>query len=167
MWKKHNPKKPNITTESMSSTLSELLGMEEGMKQRRNRRPGSTRVLPPGRYPRPPRRRPAGRARPRREPAFPKMTMRICPRLDVPQSSHRMPLSFPLDAPGSTPNAGWEGNVRAVKWRSEEGTVRDGCKGKNKTQAPECLPHLQKTYSCCLANGGRRLTIVCTIIWNS
>ncbi|XP_069402934.1 beta-1,3-galactosyl-O-glycosyl-glycoprotein beta-1,6-N-acetylglucosaminyltransferase 7 [Ovis canadensis] len=33
------------------------------------------------------------------------------------------------DAPGSTPNAGWEGNIRAVKWRNKEGTVHEGCKG--------------------------------------
>ncbi|XP_048205609.1 beta-1,3-galactosyl-O-glycosyl-glycoprotein beta-1,6-N-acetylglucosaminyltransferase 7-like [Perognathus longimembris pacificus] len=33
------------------------------------------------------------------------------------------------DAPGSTPDAGWEGNLRAVKRRAEEGKVHDGCKG--------------------------------------
>ncbi|XP_078508127.1 putative beta-1,3-galactosyl-O-glycosyl-glycoprotein beta-1,6-N-acetylglucosaminyltransferase 7 [Lissotriton helveticus] len=33
------------------------------------------------------------------------------------------------DAPGSTPDAQWEGNVRAVKWREQEGTSHDGCKG--------------------------------------
>lgn len=45
----------------------------------------------------------------------------------------------PLDAPGATPNAGWEGNVRAIKWRNEEGSVHDGCKGKNKTQTTKSL----------------------------
>ncbi|XP_025870827.1 beta-1,3-galactosyl-O-glycosyl-glycoprotein beta-1,6-N-acetylglucosaminyltransferase 7 isoform X2 [Vulpes vulpes] len=34
-----------------------------------------------------------------------------------------------FDAPGATPDSGWEGNVRAVKWRNEEGSVHDGCKG--------------------------------------
>uniref|UniRef100_A0A2R9AIK3 Glucosaminyl (N-acetyl) transferase family member 7 n=1 Tax=Pan paniscus TaxID=9597 RepID=A0A2R9AIK3_PANPA len=34
------------------------------------------------------------------------------------------------DAPGATPNAGWEGNVRAIKRKSEEGNVHDGRKGR-------------------------------------
>ncbi|XP_012583539.1 PREDICTED: beta-1,3-galactosyl-O-glycosyl-glycoprotein beta-1,6-N-acetylglucosaminyltransferase 7 [Condylura cristata] len=33
------------------------------------------------------------------------------------------------DAPGTTPHAGWEGDVRAVKRRNEEGKGHDGCKG--------------------------------------
>ncbi|KAM9296201.1 beta-1,3-galactosyl-O-glycosyl-glycoprotein beta-1,6-N-acetylglucosaminyltransferase 7-like [Gastrophryne carolinensis] len=31
--------------------------------------------------------------------------------------------------PGSTPEAGWEGNIRAVKWRDQEGISHPGCKG--------------------------------------
>ena len=41
----------------------------------------------------------------------------------------------PLDAPGATPDAGWEGDIRAIKWRNEEGSVHDGCKGKTRTKA--------------------------------
>lgn len=33
------------------------------------------------------------------------------------------------DAPGATPNADWEGNIRAIKWKDQEGTVHKGCKG--------------------------------------
>ncbi|EHB01220.1 Beta-1,3-galactosyl-O-glycosyl-glycoprotein beta-1,6-N-acetylglucosaminyltransferase 7 [Heterocephalus glaber] len=32
------------------------------------------------------------------------------------------------DAPGATPDAGWEGDVRAIKWRPEEGKGHDGCR---------------------------------------
>ncbi|XP_068120580.1 beta-1,3-galactosyl-O-glycosyl-glycoprotein beta-1,6-N-acetylglucosaminyltransferase 7-like [Hyperolius riggenbachi] len=31
--------------------------------------------------------------------------------------------------PGSTPDAGWEGNIRAVKWRDQEGASHSGCHG--------------------------------------
>lgn len=37
----------------------------------------------------------------------------------------------PSDAPGATPDAGWAGDIRAVKWRTEEGKAHDGCKGKS------------------------------------
>lgn len=33
------------------------------------------------------------------------------------------------DAPGATPNADWEGNIRAIKWKDQEGTIHNGCKG--------------------------------------
>ncbi|XP_042318517.1 beta-1,3-galactosyl-O-glycosyl-glycoprotein beta-1,6-N-acetylglucosaminyltransferase 7-like isoform X2 [Sceloporus undulatus] len=33
------------------------------------------------------------------------------------------------DAPGSTPDLQWEGNIRAIKWRDHEGKYHDGCKG--------------------------------------
>ncbi|KAM5135548.1 beta-1,3-galactosyl-O-glycosyl-glycoprotein beta-1,6-N-acetylglucosaminyltransferase 7-like [Mantella aurantiaca] len=31
--------------------------------------------------------------------------------------------------PGSTPDAGWEGNIRAIKWRDQEGIQHSGCNG--------------------------------------
>lgn len=37
------------------------------------------------------------------------------------------------DAPGSKVDAGWEGNIRAIKWRDQEGTVHQGCKGMTAT----------------------------------
>uniref|UniRef100_A0A8D0DIN9 Glucosaminyl (N-acetyl) transferase family member 7 n=1 Tax=Salvator merianae TaxID=96440 RepID=A0A8D0DIN9_SALMN len=33
------------------------------------------------------------------------------------------------DAPGATPDAQWEGNIRAIKWRDQEGKAHNGCKG--------------------------------------
>ncbi|KAM9219044.1 beta-1,3-galactosyl-O-glycosyl-glycoprotein beta-1,6-N-acetylglucosaminyltransferase 7-like [Leptosomus discolor] len=33
------------------------------------------------------------------------------------------------DAPGATPNADWEGNIRAIKWKDREGIIHKGCKG--------------------------------------
>uniref|UniRef100_A0A8D2LBR4 Glucosaminyl (N-acetyl) transferase family member 7 n=2 Tax=Varanus komodoensis TaxID=61221 RepID=A0A8D2LBR4_VARKO len=33
------------------------------------------------------------------------------------------------DAPGATPDARWEGNIRAIKWRDQEGKAHNGCKG--------------------------------------
>ncbi|XP_003787766.1 beta-1,3-galactosyl-O-glycosyl-glycoprotein beta-1,6-N-acetylglucosaminyltransferase 7 [Otolemur garnettii] len=46
-----------------------------------------------------------------------------------PEHHYWVTLNRLKDAPGATPNAGWEGNVRAVKCRHEEGNVHDGCKG--------------------------------------
>ncbi|XP_001914902.1 beta-1,3-galactosyl-O-glycosyl-glycoprotein beta-1,6-N-acetylglucosaminyltransferase 7 isoform X1 [Equus przewalskii] len=46
-----------------------------------------------------------------------------------PERHYWVTLNRLKDAPGATPNAGWEGNIRAIKWRSEEGNVHDGCKG--------------------------------------
>ncbi|XP_072270318.1 beta-1,3-galactosyl-O-glycosyl-glycoprotein beta-1,6-N-acetylglucosaminyltransferase 7-like [Pyxicephalus adspersus] len=31
--------------------------------------------------------------------------------------------------PGSTPDAGWEGNIRAIKWKDQEGIQHTGCNG--------------------------------------
>lgn len=39
-------------------------------------------------------------------------------------------ISLPSDAPGATPDAGWEGHIRATKWRTEAGDGRKGCTGK-------------------------------------
>lgn len=47
-----------------------------------------------------------------------------------PRPTGRLLLS--PQTPGATPNAGWEGNIQATKWRNEEGNVHDGCKGKNR-----------------------------------
>lgn len=33
------------------------------------------------------------------------------------------------DAPGATPNAGWQGDLRAIKWKDQEGASHKGCKG--------------------------------------
>ncbi|XP_039353882.1 beta-1,3-galactosyl-O-glycosyl-glycoprotein beta-1,6-N-acetylglucosaminyltransferase 7-like [Mauremys reevesii] len=33
------------------------------------------------------------------------------------------------DAPAATPNAQWEGNIRAIKWKDQEGVAHNGCKG--------------------------------------
>ncbi|XP_037346315.1 beta-1,3-galactosyl-O-glycosyl-glycoprotein beta-1,6-N-acetylglucosaminyltransferase 7 isoform X2 [Pungitius pungitius] len=34
-----------------------------------------------------------------------------------------------IAAPGSYPDGGWEGKIRAIKWRDQEGTSHSGCKG--------------------------------------
>ncbi|CAD7669215.1 unnamed protein product [Nyctereutes procyonoides] len=47
-----------------------------------------------------------------------------------PERHYWVTLNRLRDAPGATPDSGWEGNVRAVKWRNEEGSVHDGCKGR-------------------------------------
>ncbi|XP_060040928.1 beta-1,3-galactosyl-O-glycosyl-glycoprotein beta-1,6-N-acetylglucosaminyltransferase 7 [Erinaceus europaeus] len=46
-----------------------------------------------------------------------------------PERHYWVTLNRLKDAPGATPNAGWEGNVRAIKWRNKEGIAHDGCKG--------------------------------------
>lgn len=33
------------------------------------------------------------------------------------------------DAPGNHINGGWEGDIRSIKWKDQEGDVHDGCKG--------------------------------------
>ncbi|XP_060086735.1 beta-1,3-galactosyl-O-glycosyl-glycoprotein beta-1,6-N-acetylglucosaminyltransferase 7-like [Heteronotia binoei] len=33
------------------------------------------------------------------------------------------------DAPGATPDAEWDGNIRAIKWSDKEGQSHNGCKG--------------------------------------
>uniref|UniRef100_A0A2K6QAG9 Glucosaminyl (N-acetyl) transferase family member 7 n=1 Tax=Rhinopithecus roxellana TaxID=61622 RepID=A0A2K6QAG9_RHIRO len=47
-----------------------------------------------------------------------------------PEQHYWVTLNQLKDAPGATPDAGWEGNVRAIKWKSEEGNVHDRCKGR-------------------------------------
>ncbi|XP_032734917.1 beta-1,3-galactosyl-O-glycosyl-glycoprotein beta-1,6-N-acetylglucosaminyltransferase 7-like [Lontra canadensis] len=50
--------------------------------------------------------------------------------IQSPERHYWVTLNRLRDAPGATPDAGWEGGVRAVKWRHEEGRVHDGCKGR-------------------------------------
>ncbi|XP_019492876.1 PREDICTED: beta-1,3-galactosyl-O-glycosyl-glycoprotein beta-1,6-N-acetylglucosaminyltransferase 7 [Hipposideros armiger] len=45
-----------------------------------------------------------------------------------PERHYWVTLNRLKDAPGATPNAGWEGDMRAIKWRNGEGHVHDGCK---------------------------------------
>lgn len=46
-------------------------------------------------------------------------------------ASYSVPwFSLPSDAPGATPDAGWEGHIRATKRRTEAGDGRKGCTGK-------------------------------------
>lgn len=45
------------------------------------------------------------------------------------KESHRSLFVF-KDAPGATPNAGWQGDLRAIKWKDQEGLSHKGCKGK-------------------------------------
>lgn len=33
------------------------------------------------------------------------------------------------DAPGNHINGGWEGDIRSIKWKEQEGDKHDGCKG--------------------------------------
>ncbi|XP_030165213.1 beta-1,3-galactosyl-O-glycosyl-glycoprotein beta-1,6-N-acetylglucosaminyltransferase 7-like [Lynx canadensis] len=47
-----------------------------------------------------------------------------------PEQHYWVTLNRLQDAPGATPDAGWEGDIRAIKWRNEEGSVHDGCKGR-------------------------------------
>lgn len=47
--------------------------------------------------------------------------------------------SHPSDAPGTTSDAGWEGNIQATKWRAEEGESHKGCTGKESTAACLCV----------------------------
>ncbi|XP_051562586.1 beta-1,3-galactosyl-O-glycosyl-glycoprotein beta-1,6-N-acetylglucosaminyltransferase 7 isoform X2 [Myxocyprinus asiaticus] len=35
-----------------------------------------------------------------------------------------------LEAPNSHVNGGWDGNIRAIKWKDQEGTVHQGCEGR-------------------------------------
>uniref|UniRef100_A0ABI7WJB1 Glucosaminyl (N-acetyl) transferase family member 7 n=1 Tax=Felis catus TaxID=9685 RepID=A0ABI7WJB1_FELCA len=49
--------------------------------------------------------------------------------IQSPEQHYWVTLNRLKDAPGATPDAGWEGDIRAIKWRNEEGSVHDGCKG--------------------------------------
>ncbi|XP_075383777.1 putative beta-1,3-galactosyl-O-glycosyl-glycoprotein beta-1,6-N-acetylglucosaminyltransferase 7 [Tenrec ecaudatus] len=55
--------------------------------------------------------------------------LRWCKGIHSPERHYWVTLNRVRDAPGATPEAGWEGNVRAVKWKQEEGSTHDGCKG--------------------------------------
>ncbi|XP_015335342.1 beta-1,3-galactosyl-O-glycosyl-glycoprotein beta-1,6-N-acetylglucosaminyltransferase 7 [Marmota marmota marmota] len=46
-----------------------------------------------------------------------------------PEQHYWVTLNQLKDAPGAAPDAGWEGNIRAMKRRAEEGSVHDGCRG--------------------------------------
>ncbi|XP_023106845.2 beta-1,3-galactosyl-O-glycosyl-glycoprotein beta-1,6-N-acetylglucosaminyltransferase 7 isoform X4 [Felis catus] len=48
--------------------------------------------------------------------------------IQSPEQHYWVTLNRLKDAPGATPDAGWEGDIRAIKWRNEEGSVHDGCK---------------------------------------
>lgn len=51
------------------------------------------------------------------------------------------------DAPGSKVDAGWEGNIRAIKWRDQEGTAHDGCNGMTATVLSSGSTILDETLS--------------------
>ncbi|KAL6112277.1 gcnt7 [Pungitius sinensis] len=46
-----------------------------------------------------------------------------------PDEHYWVTLSHIAEAPGSYPDGGWEGKIRAIKWRDQEGTSHSGCKG--------------------------------------
>ncbi|XP_059926377.1 beta-1,3-galactosyl-O-glycosyl-glycoprotein beta-1,6-N-acetylglucosaminyltransferase 7 isoform X1 [Gadus macrocephalus] len=39
-------------------------------------------------------------------------------------------LNHLKEAPGNHVDGGWEGDIRAIKWQDQEGTVHSGCKGR-------------------------------------
>ncbi|XP_063315618.1 beta-1,3-galactosyl-O-glycosyl-glycoprotein beta-1,6-N-acetylglucosaminyltransferase 7-like [Pelobates fuscus] len=47
-----------------------------------------------------------------------------------PDEHYWVTLNRMKDVPGSTPNAQWEGNIRAVKWKDQEGVSHPGCFGQ-------------------------------------
>ncbi|KAM9248762.1 LOW QUALITY PROTEIN: beta-1,3-galactosyl-O-glycosyl-glycoprotein beta-1,6-N-acetylglucosaminyltransferase 7-like [Dugong dugon] len=53
-----------------------------------------------------------------------------CKDIQSPEQHYWVTLNHIKDAPGATPNAGWEGHVRAIKWKHEERNAHDGCKGR-------------------------------------
>lgn len=46
-----------------------------------------------------------------------------------PDEHYWVTLNHMKEAPGSHVNGGWEGNIRAIKWRDQEGRAHQGCKG--------------------------------------
>ncbi|KAM4581636.1 beta-1,3-galactosyl-O-glycosyl-glycoprotein beta-1,6-N-acetylglucosaminyltransferase 7 isoform 2-T3 [Fundulus diaphanus] len=46
-----------------------------------------------------------------------------------PDEHYWVTLNHIKEAPGSHINGGWEGAIRAIKWRDQEGKAHDGCKG--------------------------------------
>ncbi|XP_058542016.1 beta-1,3-galactosyl-O-glycosyl-glycoprotein beta-1,6-N-acetylglucosaminyltransferase 7-like isoform X2 [Neofelis nebulosa] len=58
-----------------------------------------------------------------------------------PEQHYWVTLNRLKDAPGATPDAVWEGDIRAIKWRNEEGSVHDGCKDEEpQAQRSEVTP---------------------------
>ncbi|XP_075427732.1 putative beta-1,3-galactosyl-O-glycosyl-glycoprotein beta-1,6-N-acetylglucosaminyltransferase 7 [Ascaphus truei] len=46
-----------------------------------------------------------------------------------PDEHYWVTLNRLKDAPGATPDAQWEGNIRAIKWKDQEGSSHSGCHG--------------------------------------
>ncbi|XP_024126546.1 beta-1,3-galactosyl-O-glycosyl-glycoprotein beta-1,6-N-acetylglucosaminyltransferase 7 [Oryzias melastigma] len=46
-----------------------------------------------------------------------------------PDEHYWVTLNHLKDAPGSRIDGGWEGDIRAIKWRDQEGMIHQGCKG--------------------------------------
>ncbi|XP_017264455.1 beta-1,3-galactosyl-O-glycosyl-glycoprotein beta-1,6-N-acetylglucosaminyltransferase 7 [Kryptolebias marmoratus] len=46
-----------------------------------------------------------------------------------PDEHYWVTLNHIKEAPGSRIDGGWEGDIRAIKWRDQEGKKHDGCKG--------------------------------------
>ncbi|KAJ8358619.1 hypothetical protein SKAU_G00151440 [Synaphobranchus kaupii] len=47
-----------------------------------------------------------------------------------PDEHYWVTLNHLQDAPGNDVNGGWEGEVRAIKWKDQEGKAHTGCKGR-------------------------------------
>ncbi|XP_060899295.1 beta-1,3-galactosyl-O-glycosyl-glycoprotein beta-1,6-N-acetylglucosaminyltransferase 7 isoform X1 [Labrus mixtus] len=47
-----------------------------------------------------------------------------------PDEHYWVTLNHIKDAPGSHIDGGWAGNIRAIKWRDQEGRTHNGCKGR-------------------------------------
>nr|XP_061795733.1 beta-1,3-galactosyl-O-glycosyl-glycoprotein beta-1,6-N-acetylglucosaminyltransferase 7-like [Nerophis lumbriciformis] len=47
-----------------------------------------------------------------------------------PDEHYWVTLNHMAEAPGSNPDGGWEGAIRAIKWQDQEGKVHDGCNGR-------------------------------------
>ncbi|KAG7261975.1 hypothetical protein CRUP_001208, partial [Coryphaenoides rupestris] len=47
-----------------------------------------------------------------------------------PDEHYWVTLNHLKEAPGSHVNGGWAGDIRAIKWQDQEGTVHSGCKGR-------------------------------------
>ncbi|XP_013924948.1 PREDICTED: beta-1,3-galactosyl-O-glycosyl-glycoprotein beta-1,6-N-acetylglucosaminyltransferase 7-like [Thamnophis sirtalis] len=46
-----------------------------------------------------------------------------------PDEHYWVTLNHIPDAPGATLNTTWQGNIRAIKWKNQEGQAHNGCKG--------------------------------------
>ncbi|XP_072539258.1 beta-1,3-galactosyl-O-glycosyl-glycoprotein beta-1,6-N-acetylglucosaminyltransferase 7 [Salminus brasiliensis] len=47
-----------------------------------------------------------------------------------PDEHYWVTLNHVKEAPGSNIGGEWEGNIRAIKWKDQEGTAHQGCKGR-------------------------------------